>query len=271
MSDILQKIVADKRVHVERRRNLVSDGQILKAAKAAPAVRGFATALKDTVRGGNYGLIAEIKKVSPSKGLIRPDFDPPALARAYADGGAACLSVLTDRPYFQGADEFLRQSRDSGGLPVLRKDFMIDLYQIAESRALGADCVLLIMAILDDEQAYTLATAARGLNMDVLLEVHDVQELERVTALDPQLVGINNRNLKTFDVDLAMTEKLAPLAPNDAVLISESGLSTPQDLSRMSAAGVNCFLIGESLMRADDVARATSELLTPFESPAVNA
>ena len=270
MSDILQKIVADKRTHVERRRNLVSDGQILKAAKAAPTVRSFATALKDTVRGGNYGLIAEIKKASPSKGLIRPDFDPPALARAYAEGGATCLSVLTDRPYFQGADEFLRQSRDSANLPVLRKDFMIDLYQIAESRALGADCILLIMAILDDEQAYTLATAARGLDMDVLFEVHNAEELERVTALDPQLVGINNRNLKTFDVDLATTENLAPLVPEGAVIVSESGLSAPQDLSRMSTSGVNCFLIGESLMRADDVALATAKLLTPFDSPTIN-
>jgi indole-3-glycerol phosphate synthase len=271
MSDILDKIVADKRVHVERRRGLVSDGQILMAAKAAPPVRKFANALRESVDKGQYGLIAEIKKASPSKGLIREDFDPPALARAYADGGAACLSVLTDRPYFQGADEFLRQARDAAGLPVLRKDFMIDLYQIAESRALGADCVLLIMAVLDDEQAYTLATAARGLGMDVLFEVHDVVEMERVLRLDPQLVGINNRNLKTFEVDLGTTEALAPLVPGSALVISESGLSSPQDLSRMSAAGVNCFLIGESLMRVDDVARATAGLLARVETTASSA
>tara|TARA_B100000029_G_scaffold510044_1_gene600630 strand:- start:764 stop:1579 length:816 start_codon:yes stop_codon:yes gene_type:complete len=271
MSDILQQIIADKLNHIEHRRTLVSDSQILLAAKTAPAVMGFADALKGSVRGGNYGLIAEIKKASPSKGLIKEDFDPPTLAKAYADGGATCLSVLTDRPYFQGADEFLRQARDASGLPVLRKDFMIDLYQIAESRALGADCVLLIMAVLDDEAAYTLATAARGLDMDVLFEVHNSEELERIAPLDPKLVGINNRNLKTFEVDLATTEVLAPQAPEGAIVICESGLSTPQDLSRMSAAGVNCFLIGESLMRADDVARATSELLTPFESPAISA
>lgn len=271
MADILEKIVADKRAHVERRRQLVSDAQILHSAKAAPPVRGFASALGNAVRGGNYGLIAEIKKASPSKGLIREDFDPPALAAQYAAGGATCLSVLTDRPYFQGSDEFLRQARDACELPVLRKDFMVDLYQIAESRALGADCVLLIMAVLDDEQAYILATAARGLDMDVLFEVHDGEELERVKVLEPRLIGINNRNLKTFDVDLATTETLAPLAPKDAIVVSESGLSSPDDLSRMSAAGVDCFLIGETLMRADDVTRATSDLLTPLKSSAARA
>jgi indole-3-glycerol phosphate synthase len=269
MGDILQQIIADKRNHIERRRSQVSDSQILMAAKAAPAVLGFAGCLEKSVHEGNYGLIAEIKKASPSKGIIRENFDPPALAKAYAGGGASCLSVLTDRPYFQGADEFIKQARDVAGLPVLRKDFMVDLYQIAESRALGADCILLIMAILDDKAAYTLTTAARGLDMDVLFEVHNKEELERTEPLEPKLVGINNRNLKTFEVDLATTETLAPLAPDNAIVISESGLATPQHLSRMSAVGVNCFLIGESLMRADDVARATSELLTPFESPAI--
>ena len=271
MSDVLEKIIADKRVHVERQRGLVPDSQVLTAAEAAPRVRGFAEALREAMRDGNYGLIAEIKKASPSKGLIRENFDPRALARAYADGGATCLSVLTDRPYFLGADDFLGQARDAGSLPVLRKDFMIEPYQIVESRALGADCILLIMAVLDDEQADTLATTARGLEMDILFEVHDEEELERTKSLNPELVGINNRNLRTFDVDLATTENLVSHVPEDTIIISESGLSTPQDLNRMSAAGVNCFLIGESLMRADDVARATSELLTPFDSDAVTA
>lgn len=271
MGDILQKIVADKRVHVERRRNEVPDEAILKAARAAPPVQGFAKALRGAVAAGRYGLIAEIKKASPSKGLIRPDFDPPALARAYAEGGAACLSVLTDEPYFQGADEFLMQARDASGLPVLRKDFMIDPYQIAESRALGADCVLLIMAVLNDGQARSLSSAARELAMDVLFEVHDAEELTRVNALDPALVGINNRNLNTFDVDLATTESLAPRVREQAIVVSESGLSTPQDLTRMSAAGVDCFLIGESLMRSDDVARATSELVSCLEATAASA
>lgn len=271
MSDILDKIVADKRVHVERRRAAVPDDRILAAARAAPAARGFAEALRRAARSGGHGLIAEIKKASPSKGLIREDFDPAALARAYAAGGATCLSVLTDGPYFQGADEFLGQARDAGRLPVLRKDFMIEPYQIMESRALGADCILLIMAAVDDERADALAAAARGLGMDVLFEVHDREEMERAKALNPEMVGINNRNLRTFDVDLATTETLVRYAPKDAVVVSESGLSTPRDLRRLGAAGVNCFLVGESLMRADDVARATSELLAPVESDAVAA
>ncbi len=271
MSDLLAQIVADKRIHVAHRRGAVPDDEILAAAESAPEVRGFARALRRAVEGGGFGLIAEIKKASPSKGLIREDFDPPALARAYEAGGAACLSVLTDEPYFQGADAFLGQAREAGRLPVLRKDFMIEPYQIAESRALGADCVLLIMAALDEERAGMLAGAARGLGMDVLFEVHDREELERAKALDPELVGINNRNLATFAVDLATTEALAPHAPKDAIVVSESGLSGPWDLSRMSAVGVNCFLVGESLMRADDVARATSELLTPLEAGTVTA
>ena len=263
MGDALDRIVADKRVHVDRRRALIPEDRMLADAGAAPPPRGFAEALRRATRDGGFGLIAEIKKASPSKGPIREDFDPAALARACAAGGAACLSVLTDEPHFQGADEFLGQARDAAPLPVLRKDFMIEPYQIAESRALGADCVLLIMAVLDDERAGALAAAARGLGMDVLFEVHDREEMERAKALNPELVGINNRNLRTFDVDLATTETLVRHAPGDAVVVGESGLSTPADLRRLSAAGVNCFLVGESLMRADDVARATSELLAP--------
>ena len=263
MGDVLDRIVADKRVHVERRRALIPEDRMLADARAAPPPRGFAEALRRATRDGGFGLIAEMKKASPSKGPIREDFDPAALARACAAGGAACLSVLTDEPHFQGADEFLAQARDAARLPVLRKDFMIEPYQIAESRALGADCVLLIMAVLDDERAGALAAAARGLGMDVLFEVHDRAEMERAKALNPELVGINNRNLRTFDVDLATTETLVRHAPEDAVVVGESGLSTPADLRRLSAAGVNCFLVGESLMRSDDVARAVSELLAP--------
>lgn len=263
MGDVLDRIVADKRVHVERRRALIPEDRMLADARAAPPPRGFAEALRRATRDGGFGLIAEMKKASPSKGPIREDFDPAALARACAAGGATCLSVLTDEPHFQGADEFLAQARDAARLPVLRKDFMIEPYQIAESRALGADCVLLIMAVLDDERAGALAAAARGLGMDVLFEVHDRAEMERAKALNPELVGINNRNLRTFDVDLATTETLVRHAPEDAVVVGESGLSTPADLRRLSAAGVNCFLVGESLMRSDDVARAVSELLAP--------
>ncbi len=261
MSDTLSRITTDTRKHVEACKARRPLAEVEKAATAADAPRGFARALKSTIAAGRYGLIAEIKKASPSKGLIRPDFDPPALARAYERGGATCLSVLTDEPYFQGKDEFLVQARAATRLPVLRKDFMVDPYQIVEARALGADCVLLIMACLDDALAGELARLAHRWGMDVLVEVHDAAELDRALTIDSDLVGVNNRNLKTLAVDLATTEQLAPRVPKDRVLVAESGLGSPADLLRMSKVGASAFLIGESFMRKSDVEAAVREIL----------
>ncbi len=263
MSDVLAKICADKRSHVARRKRERSEASVLAAAKKADQPRGFARALRERVGRGEIGLIAEIKKASPSKGIIRQDFDPPTLARAYRDGGATCLSVLTDVPYFQGDDAYLEQARASVPLPVLRKDFMLEPYQIVESRALGADCVLLIMAALDDSEARELERVAEELDMDVLVEVHDRAELDRALDLRSPLIGVNNRNLKTLAVDVATTEALAPLIPGDRLLICESGIGSPADIARMGDAGVFCFLVGESLMRQADVAGATRALLAP--------
>ena len=262
MSDVLARICADKRDHVASCKAARPLSEIEAAAKKADAPRGFKTALDASVKAGRYGLIAEIKKASPSKGLIRADFDPPALARAYETGGAACLSVLTDTPYFQGSDDYLVAARAAATLPVLRKDFMVDPYQIAEARALGADCILLIVAALEDGQASELEACAFDWGLDVLVEVHDAGELERATAnLKSRLIGINNRNLKTLEVNIATAEALLPTLAEDVTAVAESGLFTPQDLDRMSRAGANCFLIGESLMRQDDVAKATAALL----------
>lgn len=263
MADTLARIVAEKRKEIARRRAARPLAEVERAAKLASPPRGFAAALERAAAAGRYGLIAEIKKASPSKGLIRADFDPPTLARAYRDGGATCLSVLTDEPYFQGRDADLVAARMAVELPVLRKDFIVDPYQIAESRALGADCVLLILAALDDAAARELEAAAAACGMDVLLEVHDGEELARASRLKSRLIGINNRNLKTLEVDLRTTEALMPQMPPERIAIAESGLFTPADLARMARVGARCFLVGESLMRQPDVAAATRALLAP--------
>ncbi len=266
MSDVLDRICADKRLHIEACKAERPLREVEAAAKTASPVRGFANALRGAVDAGGYGLIAEIKKASPSKGLIRADFDPASLAQAYARGGASCLSVLTDEPYFQGHDDFLVQARGVVDLPVLRKDFMLEPYQVAEARALGADCILLIMAALDDAQAAELEAAAMSWGMDVLVEVHDSAEMDRALKLRSRLLGINNRNLKTMVTDLVTTENLAAQMPDDVLGVSESGLISHDDLVRMSQAGCHCFLVGESLMRQGDVEVAVRNLLNAAET-----
>ena len=268
MSDVLERICATKREEVARAKSARPLPEFERAARAAPPPRGFIAGLKRTVAAGRYGLIAEIKRASPSAGLIRPDFDPAALARAYARGGASCLSILTDEPYFQGKPDYLVAARLATALPVLRKDFLLEPYQIVESRAMGADCVLLILAALTDAEAATLERAARDLGMDVLAEVHDRGELERALRLDTPLIGINNRNLKTLKVDLTTTEALSRDFPKERVIVSESGLNSPADLARMANCGARCFLVGESLMRKPDVEAATRALLAPIGTPA---
>lgn len=261
MSDVLKRICADKWQHIARRKSEVPLSSLTAAASAQSPPRGFARTLEQSARTSGAGLIAEIKKASPSKGLIREDFDPANLALAYEAGGAACLSVLTDIPYFQGQDSYLEEARAAVNLPVLRKDFMLDTYQMVEARALGADCVLLIMAALEDGEARELEAAAMDLGMDVLVEVHNGAELDRALKLRSKFLGINNRDLTTLDVDLGTTETLAPRVPGDYMVVSESGLHTGNDLARMNSVGVSCFLIGESLMRQADVAAATRALL----------
>ncbi|MBI1776327.1 MAG: indole-3-glycerol phosphate synthase TrpC [Proteobacteria bacterium] len=270
MSDVLDRICRDKAKHVAAAKARVSAAEQQRRAEGAPTPRGFAERLRGATASG-YGLIAEIKRASPSKGLIRADFDPPSLARAYQTGGAACLSVLTDAPYFQGEDRYLVEARAAVELPVLRKDFMIDPYQIVESRALGADCVLVIMAAVDDRMAAALVASAHGLGMDVLVEVHDAGELDRALALPAKLIGINNRDLKTLKVDLATAATLAPKVPADRLVVAESGLEGPADLARLAAVGVRSFLVGESLMRQSDVERATRALLAPIAAETVRA
>lgn len=262
MSDVLEKICADKRAFVAEREKRTPFEAVRDQAASAPRPRGFADALAAKVAAGGYGLIAEIKKASPSKGVIREDFAPVALARAYRQGGAACLSILTDEPYFQGRDQYLTAARTAVDLPVLRKDFMLTPYQIHESRALGADAILLIMAALEDDRAAELEEIAIDLGMDVLVEVHDADELERALKLKSRLIGVNNRDLKTLEVSLETGAALIPTIGSDRMAVAESGLNTPADLARMAEAGARCFLIGESLMRQEDVAEATRAILT---------
>ena len=262
MSNVLQKICDTKRGEIAQRKHVRSEAQLLSDVKLAPATRPFAGALRAKVEQTAVGLIAEIKRASPSRGIIRAQFDPPSLAVAYEAAGAACLSVLTDAQYFQGDDRFLTAARLATQLPVLRKDFMLDTYQIAESRLIGADCILLIMAALTDVQAAELEAAAMEYGMDVLIEVHDKLELMRaLKTLKSPLIGINNRNLKTLEVDLRTCETLAPLVPEDKITICESGIATHQDVARLQSHGVHCFLVGESLMQQDDVRLATQKLL----------
>lgn len=266
MSDVLDKILAYKRHEIEAGKERVPFDDMEMAAFAQVRPRGFLAAIRQRLAEGRTALIAEIKKASPSKGLIRPDFDPPALAAAYEVGGATCLSVLTDAPSFQGSPEYLVAARAACSLPVLRKDFMLDPYQVFEARAMGADCILVILAAVDDDTAQALIGTAEAVAMDVLVEVHDEAELARAVALEADLIGVNNRDLRTFRTDLGTSERLAALMPPGRIIVAESGISRAADIAQLGVAGVRTFLVGESLMLEDDVAQATRRLLAPVRS-----
>ena len=260
MHDVLKRILARKQEEVAERRERVSLFELKTRAATAPPVRGFADAIEAKIAAGQAAVIAEVKKASPSKGVIRADFDPAAIARSYEAGGAACLSVLTDIDFFQGSDDYLRQARAACALPVLRKDFIVDAYQIHEARVLGADCVLLIAAALDDAQLAEFAFIAAELGMDVLVEVHDLDELERALPIPARLLGINNRNLRTFEVSLQTTLDLKAMVPADRVLVTESGILAPADVALMRGHGIGTFLVGEAFMRQPDPGAALSAL-----------
>lgn len=259
--DILQRICSDKLLYVERQKKNMPEKFLEKKAGNMPPTRGFSKALTKKIKNKEFALIAEIKKASPSRGVIRENFDPVDLAKQYRDGGATCLSVLTDEPYFRGKNEYLTSVSEAVYLPVLRKDFILDVYQVTESRSIGADCILLIMAVLNDQQAAEMEAKAISWEMDVLVEIHDEKELKRAMKLKSKLIGINNRNLKTLEVDLSVTEKIAPKIPDDYIIICESGIYTHEDLTKISEKGVYSFLVGESLMSKENVRQATISLL----------